>query len=231
MIPKKIHYCWFGPAPLPKLAKRCIASWRELMPDYEICLWNEQNSPMDHPFVREAYAAKKYAFVADYVRFWALYSYGGIYLDTDMYAVRNFDSLLDNAYFSAWETPHALDDKGNEMTEDTIISCGAIGTIAKGDAISAIYHIYETFTFDAEETTRYIVTRITTPILRERLTKITIYPYDSFYPLPYQERFAKNWIEYATTNTYAIHLWNISWGSTWGKIRDWLIYLYNKNKN
>ena len=72
MIPKKIHYCWFGPKPFPKLVKECLATWKEHFPDYEFYLWNETNSPMDVAFVKEAYSAKKYAFVSDYVRFWAL---------------------------------------------------------------------------------------------------------------------------------------------------------------
>ena len=70
MIPKIIHYCWFGNAPLPSTAHKCLESWKKYLPEYEIILWNEENSPMKIPFVRDAYKAKKYAFVADYVRIW-----------------------------------------------------------------------------------------------------------------------------------------------------------------
>lgn len=86
MIPKIIHYIWFGPRPYPEKVKKCIASWGKYLPDYELKLWNEETFNIDKAcdFVRQAYAAKKYAFVSDYVRLWALYNYGGVYLDTDI---------------------------------------------------------------------------------------------------------------------------------------------------
>lgn len=94
MIPKVIHYCWFGPKPLPALAKRCIASWRKHMPDWELRLWTETNFDCDRvPFVREAYRRGKYAFVSDYVRLWALYEEGGLYLDTDVELLRPLDEV------------------------------------------------------------------------------------------------------------------------------------------
>ena len=86
MIPKIIHYCWFGKKALPKSAKKCINSWRYFFPDYEIKEWNEDNFDVGIiPYVKEAYEMKKYAFVSDYARFWILYNYGGgIYFDTDV---------------------------------------------------------------------------------------------------------------------------------------------------
>lgn len=78
MIPKIIHYCWFGRNPLPDSAKKCIESWRKFFPVYEIKEWNEDNFDVHLiPYVEEAYNAKKYAFVSDYARFWILYFYGG----------------------------------------------------------------------------------------------------------------------------------------------------------
>ena len=105
MIPKIIHYCWFGPKPFSRTVKKCLKTWHKHLSDYEFCFWNEQtcatyaeqhhlSNPMEHPFVQSAYKAQKYAFVADYVRFWALYHIGGIYLDTDMYVLRSFTPLL-----------------------------------------------------------------------------------------------------------------------------------------
>ena len=83
-IPKIIHYCWFGGNPLPEITKLCLESWRTLLPDYEIVCWSEENFDVSLiPFVQEAYEAKKWAFVSDYARLFALYQYGGIYLDTD----------------------------------------------------------------------------------------------------------------------------------------------------
>ncbi len=225
MIPKKIHYCWFGPAPLPKLVKRCMATWREVMPDYEICLWNEDNSPMDHPFVQQAYAAKKYAFVADYVRFWALHNFGGVYLDTDMYVIKRFDDLLNADFFCGWETPTTPSGDESGASAPNVISCGALGACALGEVTEAILKHYDELTFDANNLAPYIVPRIITPILMHYMDGVIIYPYDYFYPLPYEERFAWFWKHYATENTYAIHLWNISWGNPWAKWRDRMNFL------
>ena len=80
MIPKIIHYCWFGSGEMPQLAKDCIASWHKYMPDWEYKLWNEDNFDVDSvPYVKEAYEARKFAFVSDYVRLYALYTDGGLY--------------------------------------------------------------------------------------------------------------------------------------------------------
>lgn len=85
MIPKIIHYCWFGGKELPIEVKKCIASWRKMCPDYEIIRWDESNFDVgQHPFVREAYKAKVWAFVSDYARLKVVYDNGGIYLDTDV---------------------------------------------------------------------------------------------------------------------------------------------------
>ena len=79
MIPKIIHYCWFGGNPLPPLALECIASWKKFLPDYEIKEWNEKNFDVNiTPYTAEAYLQKKYAFVSDYARFWILEKHGGI---------------------------------------------------------------------------------------------------------------------------------------------------------
>ena len=86
MIPKIIHYCWFGKGQMPELVERCVTSWKMHMPNWEYRLWTEDNFEINEApqYVREAYAAKKYAFVSDYVRLCALQKYGGIYLDTDV---------------------------------------------------------------------------------------------------------------------------------------------------
>ena len=102
MIPKTIHYCWFGRNPKPKLAKKCIKSWKRRCPDYEIIEWNEDNFDISACpiYVRQAYEAKKWAFVTDYVRLKVVYDHGGIYLDTDVELRKNLDFLLANhAYF------------------------------------------------------------------------------------------------------------------------------------
>lgn len=104
MIPKVIHYCWFGKKPIPQKLQKCIASWKKLLPDYQIIEWNEDNFNLNSTrWTKQAYAAKKYAFVADYVRMKVLYEYGGIYLDTDVEIVKNFDVFLQYKAFGGFE--------------------------------------------------------------------------------------------------------------------------------
>ena len=114
MISKIIHYCWFGGNPKPELVERCMESWHRCMPDWTYMEWSESNfdiaaAPL---YVRQAYEAKKYAFVSDYVRLWALEQYGGVYLDTDVEVIRAFDderltisgkSLLEDTAFIGFE--------------------------------------------------------------------------------------------------------------------------------
>ena len=104
MIPKKIHYCWFGRGEMPELALNCIASWHKYMPDYEYELWNEDSFDVESvPYVKEAYEARKFAFVTDYVRLWALYNEGGIYMDTDVEILKPLDDLLHLSAFTGYE--------------------------------------------------------------------------------------------------------------------------------
>ena len=104
MIPKVIHYCWFGGNPLPASAKKCIASWRKYLPDYEIKEWNESNFDVNIiPYTAEAYKAKKYAFVSDYARFWIFYKYGGLYFDTDVEVIKNMDDIIAKGPFMGCE--------------------------------------------------------------------------------------------------------------------------------
>lgn len=105
MIPKVIHYCWFGRAQMPKLALKCIESWKKYCPDYQIKEWNEDNFDLDiYPYVREAYDARKFAFVTDVVRLYALYHEGGIYMDTDVEVIKPLDSLLQYRAVSGFES-------------------------------------------------------------------------------------------------------------------------------
>ncbi len=104
MIPKKIHYCWFGRNPLPAKAQKCIASWKTYCPDYELIEWNEDNFDVFlNSYTKQCYEKKKYAFLTDYVRLWVIEQYGGIYFDTDVEVVRSLDSLLDCKGFFGFE--------------------------------------------------------------------------------------------------------------------------------
>lgn len=104
MIPKKIHYCWFGKNIIPESVLRCVQSWKKYCPDYEIKLWTEDNFDVNaHPYMKEAYEVKKWAFVSDLARLLIIYKEGGIYLDTDVELIKSLDEVRDNSFFFAIE--------------------------------------------------------------------------------------------------------------------------------
>lgn len=110
MIPKIIHYCWFGGKPLPRSAVKCINSWRKFFPDYEIIEWNEDNFDVHEiAYTSEAYELGKYAYVSDYARFKVLYENGGIYFDTDVEVIKSFDNIVSRGPFMGFEIGECLD--------------------------------------------------------------------------------------------------------------------------
>lgn len=130
-IPKKIHYCWFGNGSLPENVKECIDTWKLHMPDYELVVWNEESFDIEsNRFVLEAYKAKKYAYVSDYVRLYALQQQGGIYFDTDVEVLKSFDDLLDNKAFIGYE--------GNKL-----LGTGIIGSEKKHPWIEKLLSEYD----------------------------------------------------------------------------------------
>jgi hypothetical protein len=109
MIPKKIHYCWLSGEEFPAVIKECIKSWQEIMPDYEIILWDKSRFDVNSvAFVKEACEAKKWAFAADYIRLYALYNEGGIYLDSDVLVGKKFDVFLNYDFFTSLECTKKL---------------------------------------------------------------------------------------------------------------------------
>ena len=129
-IPKIIHYCWFGNSPKTKLVKKCIASWQKYLPEYEIREWNNADIlNCNNQYVQEAYKAKKWAFISDYFRLYALYNYGGIYFDTDNEVFKSFDEFLHLDFFSGYENFNGLISpftavvgakKGNSIIKDLL---------------------------------------------------------------------------------------------------------------
>ena len=138
MIPKKIHYCWFGRGEKPKLAKKCIASWKRYCPDYEIIEWNEDNFDINmNGYTKMCYEQKKYAFLSDYVRLLVVYENGGLYFDTDVELVRNPDFLLEEEAFFGFETE-------GEKPKKEIVNTGlAFGSVASGLALQTMLEEYE----------------------------------------------------------------------------------------
>lgn len=137
MIPKKIHYCWFGKGEKPKLAKKCIASWKKYCPDYEIIEWNEDNFNVNvNGYTKMCYENKKWAFLSDFVRLWVVYQCGGIYFDTDVELLRNPDFLLHNQAFFGFETD------GKEQNNGSTNSGLAFGSVASGLALKTMIDEY-----------------------------------------------------------------------------------------
>ncbi len=129
-IPKIIHYCWFSDDlddSFPELVQKCVSSWKEKLPEYKIKRWNTQNFDVNIcQYTKEAYAARKYAFVSDYVRLYALYLEGGIYLDVDVEVIKSFDNLLNEHGFTCFENNHSVttcifgSEKGNPLFKEFI---------------------------------------------------------------------------------------------------------------
>lgn len=222
MIPKVIHYCWFGGKRKPKLVQDCIKSWRKYLPDYQIIEWNENNSDLSHPFVKEAYHLKKWAFVADYVRLNVLYENGGIYLDTDMMVLKSFNNLLDNKCFFGAE-------------DKNYISCGIIGTLKNNEMFLGFLVLYNSIYLDNKWDLIAMPILITKQIRKQfnfrndfegriEFEEVVIYEIDSFYPLPNKMKADRiNYFNYVTENTFAIHLWSASWVDN-----DEFYYISNK---
>lgn len=131
MIPKVIHYCWFGRGEKPKLAQKCIASWKKFCPDYEIIEWNEDNFDVNmNGYTRMCYEQKKYAFLSDYVRLLVVAQHGGLYFDTDVELLRSPDPLLAHDAFFGFETP------------EYVATGLGFGSVAHGEAIEAMQYEY-----------------------------------------------------------------------------------------
>lgn len=205
-IPKKIHYCWFGRNPLPELAEKCLSSWREHLPDYEIIKWNEDNFDIDsHIFVKEAYEAKKFAFVSDYVRLYALYNFGGIYMDTDVEVLKSIDNFLFEDAFSGFE-------------DETRIPTAIMGCKPKHAFFRELIDYYEGRHFIKPDGTPDMTTNvdvITNICLgygfkpnneKQTICNMTFYPKEYFCPLTYNSFKVQR-----TVNTHTIHHFSGSW--------------------
>lgn len=205
LINKKIHYCWFGGKEMPPLCIRCIESWDALLPDYEIKRWDESNIPKDIPFVNDMLEKKKYAFVSDYIRLYALFMEGGIYLDTDIEVVKSFDDLLDNAVFLGEEA------KGRP-------NAGVIGSI-KGH--SYLLDCMNLIITRHEQNKHYLIApEVAQKVLENNYQDVLLLSSSAFYPYnPYDLSKKVNVFMYSdvTENTYAVHHWNHGWKISFGE--------------
>lgn len=214
MIPKTIHYCWFGGNPLPKSAHKCINSWKKNFPYYVIKEWNESNFDVTMmPFTQEAYDAKKYAFVSDVARFWILYHEGGIYFDTDVEVVASFEDIVSKGAFMGIEIPSK---NGSLPLVNPGLGLGA----EKGNIIvKAILDYYGSLHFhtrDGKQIPGTVVTHTTNVLASsfqlkpcngiQQLNSLTIYPKDYFNPFD-----DLTGILNKTNNTRSIHWFSKSW--------------------
>ena len=216
-IPKIIHYCWFGGNPKPQLVLRCIESWKKYCPDFEIIEWNEGNYDIhSNLFVEEAYLAKKWAFVSDYIRGEILLQRGGIYLDTDMELLQPLLPLLEHSFFAGFEA------------RDTIASC-IIGCCKENEIMRLYFDYYKgkhfcRKNFEGITTSPIVLTKV----LKDRGVKMNgkkqfafdyvVYPKRVFIPS------GIGWVVgYYSRETIGIHHFMDSWGKNPGLAeRSWL---------
>lgn len=206
LIPKIVHYCWFGKSQKPEIVNKCIQSWQKVLSNYEIIEWNEENFDINsNEYVKQAYEAGKFAFVSDYVRLYALYNYGGIYLDTDVEVFKQFDNLLDNESIWGFE-------------QENYIATSTIGAAKGNKIIGEFLSLYKDRQFIKEDGSYDDFTNvaIVTKMLEEKGLKMngeyqkidgaTFYPQTYFSPYDYI-----NCRKFITDDTYCMHHFYKSW--------------------
>lgn len=219
MIPKKIHYCWFGRGEMPKSAIKCINSWKKYCKDYELVLWNEENFDINsNQYVKEAYENRKFAFVTDYVRLYALYTQGGVYMDTDVEVIKSLDKYLENKAFSGFES-------------DNSVPTGIMASEMGLPIFKELLDYYTNKHFVDETGNMDLTTNVTTitNILKKHnlecnnkhqvVADFTLYPNDYFCPIDVNTK-----VKTITENTATIHWFSGSWVPKKQKIK---IKLYN----
>lgn len=203
MIPKIIHYCWFGGKPLPTEVKKCISSWKIMCPDYKIMCWDESNFDINvHPFVKAAYEAKKWAFVSDYARLEVVYEYGGIYLDTDVELKKNLDSLRTNQCYIGIQQNGCLCTTGL-----------GFGATKSNPVVEKMLKAYDNVLFTEKDIFSFACPRLNDEVIRSYglilnnqitdLGTVTVYPPKYFDPYG-----GKNLL---CEDTYSIHHYAASW--------------------
>lgn len=207
MIPRIIHYCWFGHGEMPQMAIDCIASWHKFMPDWDYKLWDEDNFDVNIiPYSSEAYLAGKYAFVSDIARLYALVSEGGIYLDVRFEVYKSFEPLLTNKAFA-----------GFEGCKRKLLMMGVLGSEAHGDWVTEVLHMYDGRHFRMEDGAFDLTTNVLFTTMNmekngfvrnwhEQYYKdLHVYPTEYFSPRHTTGEY------YFTDNTYCEHRGTSSW--------------------
>lgn len=211
MIPKLIHYCWFGRGKKPKLAEKCIASWRKYCPDCEIIEWNEDNFDVNmNGYTRMCYEQKKYAFLSDYVRLLVVAERGGVYFDTDVEVIRPIEPLLENEAFYCFET------------SEYVASGLGFGSVAQGASILAMLAEYAPL-LDGTKGTCGCPRLNTAALVKlgliqdgslQKVADAIVLPSDYMAPLD-----AATGVIHKTANTISIHWYCATWLSPWRRLR------------
>jgi len=230
MIPKVIHYCWLSDDPFPAKIQKCMDTWQKVHPDYQIKRWSTKNFDINSvEYVKEAYEARKWAFAADYIRMYALYTEGGIYLDSDVKILKSFDDFLDNSFFSSMEyhpiqiekdgSAKYIDKDGHRIADEYIsgiqIQAAVMGAEPGCQFVGDVLDWYKGKHFKNEDGT--LATNVLSPYIYARVAEKYGFIYKDvdqqlenrihIYP---SEIFAGNKHE-ATKNSYAIHYCAHSW--------------------
>jgi len=208
MIPKIIHYCWFGPKKIPGNQLRYIKEWQKIMPDFEIMLWNEHNSPMHLPYMTNALINKKWANLSNLARLYALSKHGGIYFDTDIEVLKDFTPLLSESCFLGFEDKY--------VDWDGCINNAVIGASPDHWFIKELYDKLIA-NFNGEEDAHLSSPNLTTQTIKDlgvtnygdqKVADIRLFPTDFFYPYSWHEIFNPDKV---TKNSYCIHRFARSW--------------------
>ena len=201
IVPRTIHYCWFGDAPMTVLGRRCIESWRTKMPGFHIERWDDDRLDRSIPYVDMAYRARKFAFVADYVRLLALYDHGGLYFDTDVEVVRSFDELLSCPLFVGLESPDS-------------IGMAVIGARQGSPLLRLLLDKLDAEARRGALSYRPLPQLVTEVVRAEPALSPTLLPEECFYPYnPYSpvELRRKPLQSNISDRTFSIHHWEGSW--------------------
>ena len=214
-IPKIIHYCWFGRGKKTKLMRKCMETWKKYFPEYDIVEWNEENFDINsNEYVREAYNNKKYAFVSDYARLYALYNFGGIYFDTDIEVIKNFDNIIKNMDIYAFE-------------KEDVIMTGVMIARKESKIIKQFLKLYDNLKFLNDDGSLNLLpnTYRLTEILKENglvcnnKKQILKNSLAEIYPIEYFCAYdMDNSYFMPTKNTYTIHHYDGSWTSKKEKV-------------
>ena len=213
MIPKIIHYCWFGRKDKPKEVEENIANWRKMNPDFVIKEWNEDNFDVNIiKYTKQAYEAKKYAFVSDYARFWILYHYGGVYFDTDVEVIKPMDEIIQRGPFMGCEC------SGSDTTTIDVAPGLGLGVYSGCNLYKELLELYSKQSFFKKNGTlnTKTIVQYTTELLIflglknindvQKCEGIWIYPKEYFCPLDYYSGIME-----ITEKTYCIHHYCASW--------------------